>query len=647
MITINNDNDINEDNKNDNASDKHNDDYPIIDNCMVEVLPRTWPGSNKIGGIARVTKCHFITQSSLNQADDPNSNDSLNINDKTGDKGEGDGGPSHIDVRYVVMGGREKMVPMEYCRPAPQYDHNISHRRGTATSASTATGAKLPPGENSAIGTNDETGHNSILQGSMQKRTRLILRDRSSLLGRCKLCGSLRNDCGSCDWIQEERNRKEYQDKMAQSDIDLKSSRIKNSKVKRGKRTRQKQIKSILLADDSDSSDDADEDGNDDHDAYSSSSDESFVLRGRRNPTFTRQRQVFSSSSDEDGSSTDDEVLAKLKVLPTRNRKADSKKKKKKKLMAKFRASNRIFKARMQFLNECLKSGKKPAARKRNETNDTRLNDASVLENIGSSWIASESGSSEKGGIEIQDDLKEGRTIDRDKDVSTDAVEGSRYCSKRQNRKVPIPSFKAVDDSIGSDNDDDDDIEFHHSHNTSEQIDASVLDSAALDRDGTDENDVSAAYSECNDPMNAVERRVGYVDGDDIGEKEIDEEREERAHMDLDGSCIAQFKPYSIQNQIEDLRGYYEDKPELDTFIQPEGDDFADNLPSDLVDSSILLPFASLPKFFDKIQVDLSKVQIPKFQLATLQLENFLETAHNQVDRSLSKKQMLDIERKW
>jgi len=40
-----------------------------------------------------------------------------------------------------------------------------------------------------------------------QGRTRR-LRDRSMMLGRCNVCGSLRNDCGSCDlWMEEEQVR--------------------------------------------------------------------------------------------------------------------------------------------------------------------------------------------------------------------------------------------------------------------------------------------------------------------------------------------------------------------------------------------------------------------------------------------------------
>ena len=640
-IAANNDNDDQE------GPSKDNDEYPIVDSCMVEVLPRTWPGSNKIGGIARVTKCHFIPQKgSLQQTDDPN----YNGDGKGGNanaNANANGRPSHIDVRYVVMGGREKMVPMEYCRPAPQYDHNINRRR---------TGGKSASDGNTILQTNDETKQSYILQGSMSKMARLNLRDRSSLLGRCKLCGSLRSDCRSCDWVEDERKRREQEDKMARSENDPNSNSTKKSKVDRRTRIKRKEIKSILLLDDSDSSDDEDGSGSGDHDAsYSSSSDESFIFRGRPKLMSTRQRKALSSSDDDDddGSSTDDEILAKLKVLPARTRKADSKMKRKK-FKARFRASNRIFKARMDFLNECLNSGKKPAARKKDESSDARrvrlhVNDASVLENIGSSGCASEAGSFKRSRIEIQGIVEEGRKMHRNEDSSIDVMQGGGYRSKRQKRKVPIPSFKAVDVSMGSDADDD--AEFYQSHGTIEISNAPALGSVALDREVSNESNPSVAYAALNESVGTVERRVGFVDGDDIGEKEIDEE-EEKEVLDraLDGSSTLLPDLLAIQqssNRHEEISGYYEDNPELNTFIQPEGDEFAENLPSDLIDSSIQLPFASLPNFFAEIQVNLSEVQIPKFEAATLRLEKEMEGAQNQIDRNLCKKEMLDIERRW
>ncbi len=108
--------------------------------CLVDVASRTWPGINRPGGVARVTRVYEDA--------------------------------AVVDVSYMVGRSREKRVPLDYVTLAPQYE--------TA-----------------------ET------QG---------LRDRTLLLGRCRRCGSLRTDCGSCDWATEEKeqqNRQEQGNKEA------------------------------------------------------------------------------------------------------------------------------------------------------------------------------------------------------------------------------------------------------------------------------------------------------------------------------------------------------------------------------------------------------------------------------------------------
>eukprot|EP00559_Dactyliosolen_fragilissimus_P000699 CAMPEP_0184867618 /NCGR_PEP_ID=MMETSP0580-20130426/27265_1 /TAXON_ID=1118495 /ORGANISM="Dactyliosolen fragilissimus" /LENGTH=691 /DNA_ID=CAMNT_0027368009 /DNA_START=147 /DNA_END=2219 /DNA_ORIENTATION=+ len=64
---------------------------------MIEVQRRMWPGMNKPGGTARVTKCYYL-------------------DDQFPEK------ITHVDVRYVVVGGKEKKVPKEYCIYAPQFE---------------------------------------------------------------------------------------------------------------------------------------------------------------------------------------------------------------------------------------------------------------------------------------------------------------------------------------------------------------------------------------------------------------------------------------------------------------------------------------------------------------------------------------------
>lgn len=66
---------------------------------------------------------------------------------------------THVDVHYMVLRRKEKRVPIQYVTLAPEYEKFEE--------------------------SNDR------------------LRDRNRLKGRCSRCGSLRIDCGSCDWLDE------------------------------------------------------------------------------------------------------------------------------------------------------------------------------------------------------------------------------------------------------------------------------------------------------------------------------------------------------------------------------------------------------------------------------------------------------------
>ena len=85
---------------------------PFQTGQLVQVASRTRPGENKPGGVGRIVGVHNSTSS--------------------------------VDVEYLVEGGREKGIPLEF------------------------------------------------VQAHAFRET---LRDRSLLLGRCRQCGSLRRDC--------------------------------------------------------------------------------------------------------------------------------------------------------------------------------------------------------------------------------------------------------------------------------------------------------------------------------------------------------------------------------------------------------------------------------------------------------------------
>ncbi len=169
----------NEDSNPTTKNDQDNEKIELITvGRLVEVASRTWPGINKPGGVARVVQVHF----------DHDSNDENQTQANARQ-------PTHVNVRYMVGSSREKRVPIEYVKLAPQYE---------STTVATSN--------------NNNTS----------------LRDRSMLLGRCLRCGSLRTDCGSCDWAMEEE------------DINF-TTRTSSSKPPRRKRKN-----ATLLNDDSD-----------------------------------------------------------------------------------------------------------------------------------------------------------------------------------------------------------------------------------------------------------------------------------------------------------------------------------------------------------------------------------------------------------
>ena len=93
---------------------------------MVNVAARTWPGINKQGGTGRVTALHM----------------SVGIGE------ESTGAVTHVDVRYVVVGGREKRVPVCYITAAPEYEDEVLPGEGGGSDPAAA-----PDGGGGEIGT--------------------------------------------------------------------------------------------------------------------------------------------------------------------------------------------------------------------------------------------------------------------------------------------------------------------------------------------------------------------------------------------------------------------------------------------------------------------------------------------------------------
>lgn len=154
---------------------QHDDSNSLTVGKIVQVEARTWPGINKPGGVGRITQ--------LNYSEDGKELISVN-------------------VHYTVVGGRERHVPIEHVQAAPEFD--------------------AP----------DNSGTSSTQNGPPRNQ----LRDRSGLLGRCKRCGSLRADCGSCDWLEQERLAEQARNAPLQQEASAGSRQRSSNKFKTRKR---------------------------------------------------------------------------------------------------------------------------------------------------------------------------------------------------------------------------------------------------------------------------------------------------------------------------------------------------------------------------------------------------------------------------
>ncbi|KAG7359615.1 hypothetical protein IV203_034713 [Nitzschia inconspicua] len=169
---------------------------------LVEVASRTWPGINKPGGVARVMEVHFDHNNDEFLNHPPGDNDDNPTGLSSFDSGAHTNRPTHVNVKYILGGSREKRVPVEYVKLAPQYE---------STNETTAT---------------------TPANGTTTVATTKTLRDRSMLLGRCRRCGSLRKDCGSCDWVTEETMAKNDVDQRRfVSGIDRKRKPVENAAI--------------------------------------------------------------------------------------------------------------------------------------------------------------------------------------------------------------------------------------------------------------------------------------------------------------------------------------------------------------------------------------------------------------------------------
>jgi hypothetical protein len=101
---------------------------------------------------------------------------------------------------------------------------------------------------------------------------------------------------------------------------------------------------------------------------------------------------------------------------------------------------------------------------------------------------------------------------------------------------------------------------------------------------------------------------------------------------------------------MDAIRGYYEnDGLGMNSFIQPEGELVAENLPSGVLDRSKNVPFSELPTFFDGVVNDLTKVHVPKYEAYVAGIVKEFDAVYTRLQRGKGSvdNNLLKIQKEW
>lgn len=194
---------------------------------MVSVLPRIWPGMNRPGGIGRIEALH--TDRPTSACTGASGASAASAASAPGDAASGSSykasttcgttrpcrsvAVTFVDVRYVeclVLGGRERRVPIEYVLPAPECDYMHMHSNEVETrrdvkdekedeAGRDATRTRATHAHYTAAASSASASASTLTSASASASANL--RDRSVLPGRYELSGSPRSDCASCGWV--------------------------------------------------------------------------------------------------------------------------------------------------------------------------------------------------------------------------------------------------------------------------------------------------------------------------------------------------------------------------------------------------------------------------------------------------------------
>ena len=531
----NNNNNKNQDHDNNDGSSNDMLDLLFVD-CLVDVEDRMWPGVNKQGGIARVTAVDRVDRC--------------------------------VDVHYVVdRRRREKNVPLDFITLAPQYNPSSSQALSSQSSA--------------------------LSQISQLQDKSSGLRDRSRLLGRCNLCGSLRTDCGSCDWIEEERRHRERQEQIFhnQSASSNKSNTKSNQSSTEGKSTRTtNKNNSDKILGLSDSSSDED----DTLAALIQQHRQKIRILQRRKKKQDRELKNYLQEQETEQREALERAAARNKQQHAKNGHSVTNPHL---LVAHHRPK--------ESLGELLDSSSDSSGSDSDENvplallgfgNHHRSKRRRRLQKLKQKYVSQPNEPSPSPPLPPKNAAKT-QTSKKRKQIPKE-----RPSTASVLESLPTSALQNTNDRAGS-----------ASTNNSGGVGAT---SPLGDNHNSDHNDEARSVGS---PMNFTQSFTQDIDDDD-DEEELGQSQAFIGDDDNDVNHAAQnttqlaVDAVVAQAQKEYLGG-------LEGFIQPEGRDVAENLPEDVEDRASAVVYKDLPKFFDVEATRLQDETIPDAKLKVAQLE--------------------------
>ena len=623
---------------------------------MVNVLPRTWPGINKQGGTGRITAVH---------------RSSAGADNNDGGGGGAAAHATHVDVRYVVVGGRERRVPVEYVVAAPEYEQEYEHEQeyeykekvdgignttssGSGASAQPTTGlaSSSPGGLDSAAATSSSgsaapsasasdgrptNATNASVGGAgTARRRRHALRDRSMLLGRCGRCGSLRSDCGSCDWValEMEQQRQQQQQEEETERMDAAKKKTSGDQHKKNKRRVGKKYRKRNTC----AGRGGDHNGSSASPSLASSdSDFSFDDETSLSEIRARRERIYAKLLRETG--WDDSNNKKNNRTSRdrgghhrrRHRRVETDKSDSEKIKVGGDTAKPKLPKRRRIIADDEDSSSSSSS-----NGDENIQDASKLgrkhsASDGQSSSSDESSSSSSSSDDMNDpilarlaQLRSVRNRGRGRGESAGAKSSSGKAARKRFRNRYTangrPTTKSIKNAKKSSLET---LPPPAARSTSAAI--STLSLEAADLTLTDVVDVTAGagaespvVTELPQQSQESSGRTGCVDDDNnIGEVEMtqgdfvlsgdenDDDNDKPVAMDIDGGDQDENEEeyFDRDNNYDCARAaaIEDDDPlRLDsTFIQPEGRQAAQSLPEDTVDRTKGIEYLSLPNFFD------------------------------------------------